>query len=216
VTRTQRRFRRALWRTLSWLTLDTVSKIAAIGTPILVGIVGWYSTEIWKDENISTYEKTSAAIGKLSVLDTPGQRDALFSTIQLGRADLLKRVSSYIEARITTEMDNEKQKLSADSTISSPDQRTQALIKILTKYRELRTEIFQPLLLGAIAAGDISVAQSIVEAVPGVLELYRPVTIGNNLSTHEPWNLLDHAVKARSEPLVRYFLNKGLEVIIGL
>jgi hypothetical protein len=211
---TERRSRRKRWRALSWFTLDNVSKIAAIGTPILVGLVGWYSTDVWKarDENISTYEKTSSAIGKLSVLDTTGQRDAVFSTIQLGRADLLKRVSSYIEARITTEMDNEKEKLSEDRTISSPIAHTQALRKIITKYRELRSEIFLPLVLGAIAAGDISVVQSIVEAVPGVLELKRSVPINNDLNVWELWNLLDHAVQARSEPLVRYFINKGMQV----
>ncbi|MBR0831350.1 ankyrin repeat domain-containing protein [Bradyrhizobium manausense] len=214
MARTILRVRRSFWRALSWLTLDNISKIAAIGTPIIVGLVGWYSTEIWKarNENIATYEKTTASIGKLSVLETTAQRDALFSIIQLGRVDLLKRVSSYIEARITTEMDREKQKLQDDRTISSVPERTAALIKILTKYRDLRSEIFQPMVLGAIAAGDISVAQSLVEAVPGVLKLERHIPISNNFSAYEPWNLLDEAVQARSQPMVRFLLQKGMPV----
>src|SRR5258707_1855935 len=119
--RTIHRLRRNFWRTLSWLTLDNLSKLAAIGTPILVGLFGWYSTEVWKarDENLSTYEKTSGSIGKLSVGDAAAQRDALLSIIQLGRPDLLKRVASYIDVRITSQEDSEQWKLLFDSQIPS-------------------------------------------------------------------------------------------------
>jgi hypothetical protein len=118
-------------RILRRFTLDNISKIAAIGTPIILGVGGWYLTDIWntREENISTYAKTSAAIGKLSVSDAAAQRDVLFSIIQLGRTDVLKRVASYIEARIANEADAAESKIQYESKFDSPADRSQELAK---------------------------------------------------------------------------------------
>src|SRR5882757_10463558 len=39
---------RALWAIVNWFTLDNISKIASIGTPILLAVGGWYLTDVWK------------------------------------------------------------------------------------------------------------------------------------------------------------------------
>jgi hypothetical protein len=142
-------------RILAWLTLDTISKVAAIGTPIVLGVGGWYLSDVWKsrEENLLTYEKTSAAIGKASVVDAAGQRDLLLSVMQLGRADLLKRVASYIDARLTSEADAARQKIQSEK-FASPQEQSLEIARTQGKYRTLRSEIFLPLLIGAINAGD--------------------------------------------------------------
>jgi hypothetical protein len=200
----------AIWSALQWFTLDNISKIAAIGTPILIAVGGWYLSNVWKtrDQNISTYEKTSAAIGKLSVQDTDHQRDALFSIIQLSRPDLLRRVAAYIEARIDAQESAEQWKITSANG-SGDEARNTALFQSKVKFSSLRNDIFQPLVVGAINANDPEVAESLVDAVPSVLQFSTRVPDASDASSSNLLNLLDYAVKAKSKRLVSYLLSKG-------
>lgn len=196
----------------SWLTLDSLSKTAAIITPLILAAGGWYFADIWKarEDSIKVYEKTASAIGALSVADVAKQRDVLFSIIQLDQPELVRRVASYIAARIEYEANASEYAIRfrpVDAKVTSSEV---AALKL--KYTTITKEIFLPLIIGAINAHDIEVAKTLLDAVPSASRFDR-IIVGENKRSNvgELWSLLDFAVAANSEEMTQHLLARRIE-----
>ncbi|MGG5817825.1 hypothetical protein [Falsiroseomonas sp. HW251] len=216
-------YRSGMKKSARIVTLDNVAKVSAVVTPLLLGIGGWQMTRIAQErrEPLDTYKETSSQIGTLSVSDVAKQRDILFSTMQLNRIDLVRRIAAYIDARISYELIKEENSI----VRSTPNNSARALqiIEKRANFERIRQEVFEPLIVGALQSNEEEVAQAIILSVPGSASFRQRIDAGredvrdiagraaSSPGAGIPLSLLDFAVSAQAEGVVRLLLDRGVE-----
>jgi hypothetical protein len=194
-------------------SIEMMSKIAGIVTPILLAIGGWYfaNSGAAKELTFKQFSESSKMTAAISGNDIEKQRDILFSLIEIERPDLLRRSIGYLKASIDTKSDEVQAQTGRDLTtkrISSTE--AQERIKQARSDAGRNIEnLFRPLLYGALAANDEKVAKIFLETVPEAEKMKRLVWVDEKTGIYE--YPLDVAVKSSSLELVELLLKMGAE-----
>jgi ankyrin repeat protein len=194
------------------ISLDSLSKLAAISTPILLAIAGWYFSALASDKDITLkrFSESSTLLAAISGQNTDKQRDALFSLVDIERPDLLRRSVAYLNANLEFKHRQLSEGIERDYwSTPKPNPAEEQLRAEDFRYRQEKEQLFYPLLLGAIAAKDSESVRIIVDGAPALLGTQQMVEIKDKVSVLQ--TPLDYAIDTRSRDLVEFFLTKGVQ-----